>query len=73
MDWILLLKILGGLATLGLGLRLGMASFRQSVDDIDRALDEDREPQRVRRHFMWLDVFVKSATSRRRRRRPFRF
>ncbi len=74
MDWVLLLKILGALVALGIGLYWGMASeFRQSAEDIDRAMDEDRGPQKVRRHFMWLDMFFPGGTARRsRKKRPFR-
>lgn len=72
----LILKILGGLVALGVGIWLGTArEYRQSQSEIDKALTEDRGQQRVRRHWMWMDMFSRSQKTRtsQRGKRPFKF
>ncbi len=53
---ITLLKILGLLAALALGVSLGLGRFRQDPREIERSLDERGRRKRVHRHFTPLDL-----------------
>ena len=68
---ILFLKILGGLAALGLGVYLGLSGTSpQSSDDIEKALGPGGRTKRVKKRFTplgWLRN-IDEPSSRRRRR-----
>ena len=72
----LLLKILGGVAALGLGIWLGLPGrYDQSQRDIERAMDEGGgKSKKVKRHFTPLAYFQRKAerSNRRGSRRRFR-
>ena len=54
----LVLKILGAVLALGLGLWLGRPGPRQSLEEIEAALAQpDRRRQQVQRHFTPMDWF----------------
>lgn len=59
------LKILGLIAALLLGIRLGLGQFRQDPRDIERALGEKRQRKRVHRHFTPLDLLKSRERSSR--------
>ncbi len=67
------LKVLGGLAALGLGLYLGGGSNTQTPEEM-AARFGNGTPRKAKRHFMWLDYLkpTPTASQRRRERRPFR-
>ncbi len=70
---ILFLKILGGLAAVGLGVFLGGSRYTQSQAEIEARMGLGK-PRKAKRHFMWLD-FVKAkdrASVRRRNRQHFK-
>jgi hypothetical protein len=71
---VLLLKILGGLAALGLGIYLGLAGqYRPDPDEIERALTGEGRPRRAKRHFTplgWLRKNEERSSHVRRRRAP---
>jgi hypothetical protein len=70
----LFLKILGGLAALGLGIYLGLAGqYRPDSDTIDRALVGQGRTRRAKRHFTplgWLRQNEERSSHIRRRRAP---
>ena len=70
----LLLKILGGLAALGLGIYLGLAGqYRPNPDEIERALLGQGRTRRAKRHFTllgWLRKNDERSSHVRRRRAP---
>ncbi len=72
----LLLKILLGVAALGLGIWLGRpARYTQSLDEIDKAMERGgARRNQVKRHFTPLDWLRKESkgSDRRRQRRHFR-
>lgn len=57
-----ILKLIGAILALFLGVYLGMGRFEQSNEELDKALGEDSGPRRVRRHFMFLDLGRKTLT-----------
>ncbi len=66
---ILLLKILGGLGAVALGIYLGAGRYTQTQLEIDVRMGGGK-PRRAKRHFMWLDLLkVKKRGSDRRRNR----
>jgi hypothetical protein len=70
---ILFLKILGGIAAVGLGVFLGGSRYTQSQAEIEARMGSGK-PRKAKRHFMWLN-FVKAkdrASVRRRNRQPFK-
>lgn len=71
----LILKILGGIAALALGVWLGLPGrWEQSQRDIERAMDQGgAHRNKVRRHFTPLDWLrkEKKGSERRRTRRHF--
>ena len=70
----LFLKILGGLAALGLGIYLGLAGhYRPDFNEIDRALSGQGKTKRAKRHFTplgWLRKSEERSSHIRRRRAP---
>lgn len=74
----MLIKILLGVAALGLGIWLGLPGrFEQSTDEIEKLMARGGSKRRkVKRHFIAIDRFRKDerASDRRRQeaRRPFR-
>jgi ribosomal protein L20 len=73
----LILKILGALAALGIGIWLGLPGrYRQTHHDIERSLDHPaRRSRKVKRHFTPLAWFQRKAAARRaqpRARRGFK-
>lgn len=70
-----ILKILGALVALGFGLYAGFGRFRQSQEEIDRALVEDGHRRKATRHFTPLDMVSRmtGVSAHRDRRNPFRF
>ena len=70
----LFLKILGGIAALGLGLYLGLAGrYRADPQEIDRALSGRGSTRRAKRHFTplgWLRKTDERSSHLRRRRAP---
>jgi hypothetical protein len=70
----LLLKILGGVLALGIGLWWGRAGrYQQDPDEIDRALQGSRRSRRARRHFTFINWLRRDErASYRRRRGPTR-
>ena len=70
----LFLKILGGLAALGLGLYLGLAGqYRADPHEIERALSGKGSIRRAKRHFTplgWLRRNEERSSHIRRRRAP---
>lgn len=70
---VLILKILGGLAAVGLGIYLGVGSNRQTVDEIQGLLGRGR-PRKAKRHFRWINYMGadKRASERRAQRRYFK-
>ena len=71
---ILLLKIIGGLAALGLGIFLGVGTNRQSSDEMGQLLGRG-QPRKVKQHFMWLNNYMKPqqrGSQRRAKREPFK-
>jgi hypothetical protein len=67
----LFLKILGGLAALGVGLWWGRAGlYRQDPDEIDRALGRSGKSRRASRHFTPLGWLRRDERASHRRRRP---
>jgi len=71
-----LLKILGGLIALGVGLYLGMAGqYRPDPEELDQALGPGGRSRRVRRRFTlfgWLRVAEERSSHKRRRGEPRR-
>jgi hypothetical protein len=71
---VLLLKILGGVAALGLGIYLGLAGhYRPDPAEIERALTGEGRTRRARRHFTplgWLRKNEERSSHVRRRRAP---
>lgn len=72
----LILKILGGVLALGLGIWLGLPGrYEQTVDEVGRAMDRGGARRNtVKRHFTPLDWFrtERKGSDRRRRRRHFK-
>lgn len=70
---VLILKILGGIAALGLGVYLGAGSFSQTPEDVEMRLGKG-QPRKVKRHFMWLNYLrtTPRASELRRGREPFK-
>lgn len=75
MSFVTVLQILGGLAAFAYGLWAGFGRYRQSQDDIDRALVEPGRRRKVTRHFTPLDLVARmtGVPTQRDRRNPFRF
>lgn len=75
MSWLIALSFV---VALGFGVWLGMPRrYDQSLEDIDRRLDEEGEHQKVRRHRTVLNLLQPkmekgSHTRRRDSRKPFR-
>jgi hypothetical protein len=71
---VLFLKLLGGIAALGLGIYLGLAGqFRADPREIDRALSGQGSTRRAKRHFTplgWLRKTDERSSHLRRRRAP---
>jgi hypothetical protein len=70
----LFLKILGGLAALGLGIYLGLAGqYRADPQEVERALSGQGRTRRAKRHFTplgWLRRNEERSSHVRRRRAP---
>ncbi len=70
---VLFLKILGGVAALGIGLYLGSAGrYRPDPEEIDKALDEGGYSRKTRTHFTplgWLRNTQQRSSHLRRRSR----
>lgn len=69
---VLILKILGGLLALALGVYLGWGRYSQTPDEIAQAMGHGK-PRKAKRHFMWLNYMktTERASSRRAQRRYF--
>ena len=70
---ILLLKILGGVVALGLGIYLGGGNYNQSPKEIEMRLGKG-QPRKAKRHFMWLNYMKANprASELRRSREHFK-
>jgi len=70
-----ILKILGAVIAFGYGLWAGFGRYRQSPDEVERALDEKGKRRRVRRHTTPFDIVGKMTgiSTREPRRDAFRF
>jgi hypothetical protein len=75
-----LLAILGMIAALGFGLYWGMPlRWDQSIEEIDKRLEEDGEHAKAKRHMTFLNLMqrrMSKGSSRRMdrgRRKPFQF
>lgn len=75
MSFVTILQILGGLAAFGYGLWSGFGRYRQSQEEIDRALTAPGRRRKVTRHFTPLDLVARmtGVSTQRDRRNPFRF
>lgn len=75
MSFVTILQILGGLAAFAYGLWSGFGRYRQSQEEIDRALREPGRRRKVTRHFTPLDLVARmtGVSTQRDRRNPFRF
>jgi hypothetical protein len=61
----LVLKILIGLAAVGLGIWLGLpGKYDQTLEDIERNMELGRERQKVQRHFTPLAWIQRKVTAR---------
>ncbi|HEX9885777.1 MAG TPA: hypothetical protein VGA70_04780 [Longimicrobiales bacterium] len=71
----LILKILGGIAALLLGVWLGLPGrYEQSTRDIERAMDQGGAKRRqVKRHFTFINWLHKDRKASERRRQRSRF
>jgi hypothetical protein len=70
---VLWLKILGGIVVLAYGLWLGMAGeFRQSPEEIDRAMEKGGGRRRVKRHFIAVEYLMPRRRRSERRARSER-
>jgi hypothetical protein len=70
---VLLLKILGGVVALAVGIYFGLGENRQTSDEMGQLLGRGR-PRKAKRHFMWLNYMKadKRASERRAQRRYFK-
>jgi len=73
MSLTLLLKILGGIAAVALGIYLGLGENRQTVEEMEQSLGKGHR-RKAKRHFMWLNWLKadKPASHRRAKRSYFR-
>jgi hypothetical protein len=69
---IVFLKILGGLAAVGLGIFLGAGRYTQTQKEIEVRMGGGK-PRRAKRHFMWLDYFKAQERGSVRRRNRAHF
>lgn len=69
---VLILKILGGVLALALGVYLGWGSYSQSPDEIAQAMGHGK-PRKAKRHFMWLNYMKANerASTKRAKRKYF--
>lgn len=69
---VLILKILGGVLALGLGIFLGWGRYTQTPEEIAQAMGHGK-PRKAKRHFMWLNYMKANerASERRAKRKYF--
>jgi alkylated DNA repair dioxygenase AlkB len=73
---LLVLKILGGVLALAIGLYWGLSGqFRQTPEEVDRALGLGGRSRRAKRHFTplgWMRKDQRASHRRRQSRQPFK-
>lgn len=69
---LIILKILGGVLALALGVYLGWGRYSQTPDEIAQAMGHGK-PRKAKRHFMWLNYTktTERASTMRAQRRYF--
>jgi hypothetical protein len=70
-----MLKILGGLLAVGVGVWLGLPGrYEQSAEELDQLMDKPGRTRKVKRHFTPLAWFQRKAPPKKRpsARAPFR-
>lgn len=68
----LFLMILGGVASLALGIWLGLGRYDQSPSDLERRLGEKGQRRKAKRHFMYLDYLRPGSKGSERKKRSQR-
>ncbi len=69
---LIILKILGGVLAIALGVYLGWGRYSQTPDEIAQAMGHGK-PRKAKRHFMWLNYTktTERASTMRAQRRYF--